>query len=61
MWGRKRVHIASMRNVPRDRAADTSDSASPASSVNGFSTSTALPASIASVAAETCIGCGVAT
>ena len=52
MCGRKRVHIASMRNVPRARAASTSDRASAASIVNGFSTSTALPASIASIAAS---------
>ncbi len=56
MCGRKRDHIASMRNTPLLRAAATSDSASAAVMVNGFSTSTAFPASMASSAASWWVG-----
>ena len=48
----KRAHIASMTKTPFARAASTTTRASAASMVNGFSTSTALPASIASSAAS---------
>lgn len=48
MCGRKRVHIASMQNTPALRAASTTVRASTAFIVNGFSTSTCLPAAIAS-------------
>ena len=61
MCGRKRAHIASMRNRPDERASATSSSASPASIVNGFSTSAGLPARSASSVSSWCIGCGVAT
>ncbi len=61
MCGRKRVHIASIRNSPRARASATSASASAAFIVNGFSTSTCLPARSASSASSWCSGCGVAT
>ena len=59
--GRKRVHIASMQNTPAARAAATTAAASAASIVNGFSTSTCLPAAIAARAFSACSGCGVAT
>ena len=56
MCGTNRAHIASIRNTPRERAASTSSRASAASIVNGFSTSVARPASIASRAASWCNG-----
>ena len=56
MCGRKRAHIASIRNSPRDRASATSSSASAAFIVNGFSTSAGLPARSASIPSRWCIG-----
>jgi hypothetical protein len=50
MCGSQRVHIASSTSSPRAAASDTSACASAALSVNGFSTSTCLPASSASAA-----------
>ena len=61
MCGTNRAHIASIRKTPRARAAATSDRASSASMVNGFSSSTALPASIASIAASWWVGWMVET
>ena len=61
MCGRKRAHIASIANSPRSRAVATISSASAAFIVNGFSTSTGLPARSASIASGWCIGCGVET
>ena len=61
MCGRKRAHIASIRNSPRARASATSSSASAAFIVNGFSTSACLPARSASSASRWCIGWWVAT
>ena len=61
MCGRKRVHIASIRNSPLARATATSSRASAAFIVNAFSTSTGLPAPSASRVFAWCIGCGVAT
>lgn len=60
MCGRKRVHIASMQNTPRSRASWTTSRASAAEIVNGFSQSTALPASSTRRMFAACIVCGVA-
>ena len=46
--GRNRVHIASMAGTPALRAASTTSAASAAFLVKGFSTSTGLPAAMAS-------------
>ncbi len=59
--GRKRVHIASMQKTPAARAAPATSAASSPLIVNGFSTSTCLPAAIAASAFCACSGCGVAT
>ena len=61
MCGRNRVHIASMANSPCCLATATTSRASAAFIVNGFSTSTCLPARRARIALSWCIGCGVAT
>ena len=58
--GRKRVHIASIAKTPFARAAATTRSASAAVFVNDFSTSTGLPASMASSACSAWNDCGVA-
>ncbi len=59
--GRKSVHIASMQKTPARRAASWIRCASAAVSPTGFSTSTCLPASIASSACGRWKLCGVAT
>ena len=59
--GRKRVHIASITNTPAARAASNTCSASAALTVKAFSTSTCLPAAIASRACSRCSECGEAT
>ena len=59
--GRNRVHIASMANSPCSLATRTISRASAAFIVNGFSTSTCLPARSARIALSWCIGWGVAT
>ena len=61
MCGRNRVHIASITKTPRSRAAANTCSASVTLRVNAFSTSTCLPASMASRAWSWCSECGVAT
>ena len=61
MCGSQRAHIASIRKTPCDRAASINDDASFAVMVNGFSTSTALPALMADNAASWWPGCGVLT
>jgi hypothetical protein len=58
--GRKRVHIASIRNTPRSRASATSGSAWARLGTSGFSHSTALPASSAARTAPPWRACGVA-
>ena len=59
--GLQRVHMASMRNTPADRAASTSVAAEARSSVIGFSHSTARPARTQVSAAARWATCGVAT
>ena len=61
MWGRKRVHIASIANSFSSRATATISAASAAFIANGFSTRTGLPARSARIAFSRCDGCGVAT
>jgi len=53
--------MASIANSPVSLATATMSRASAAFIVNGFSTSTGLPARSASTALSWCIGCGVAT
>jgi len=59
--GRNRVHIASMQKTPRSRASVTRSCAVVPDAVNGFSTSTGVPASMAARAEIACEACGVAT
>ena len=61
MCGRKRVHIASMQYTPASLAAAAIWAASAAVGAMGFSTSTCLPAPIASRACSRCSLCGLAT
>ena len=61
VWGRYRVHMASMSSTPAARAAATSSRASVALRVNAFSTSTCLPARSASRAWSRWWLCGLAT
>lgn len=58
--GLKRVHIASMANVPRARAASMIRCVSSTVELNDFSTSRALPASMTASAMSVCCVCGVA-
>ena len=60
MCGRKRLHIASMTTTPAAAAASATRRASAAFRVKGFSTSTCLPAAMASSAPSAWKGCGVA-
>jgi hypothetical protein len=52
--GRNRVHIASMASTPAVLAASATAAASAAFRANGFSTSTGLPAAMASNACFAC-------
>ena len=61
MWGRYLVHIASSASSPRSAARSAISCASRAFTVNGFSTSTCLPASSTRRALPACSGCGVDT
>ena len=54
MWGRKRVHIASIANSSSSRATATISAASAAFIANGFSTRTGLPARSARIALSRC-------
>ena len=54
VWGRKRDHIASMANTPAAAAAPAMSRASAALTPIGFSTSTCLPAAMASSASVRC-------
>ena len=59
--GTKRIHMPSMQNTSRARASSTTWRASAASTVKGFSQSTALPASMHRMALSRCAELGVAT
>ena len=61
MAGLVRIHIASIRNRPRVRARLIRSCVEGASSVNGFSQSTGLPAVRQIVVAAWWAECGVAT
>ena len=61
MTGLVAIHMASIRNSPRSRAASKRSWVVAASSVIGFSQSTCLPASSASIVCSACNECGEAT
>ena len=61
MTGKNRIHMASMQNRPARRATSTTARASSASTANGFSQSTALPALRLAMVCSAWRWCGVAT
>lgn len=61
MWGRYRVHIASIRNTSREAASSLRSAAWAASRVKDFSTRACLPASSTCRVCSACRPCGEAT